>query len=247
MALTAKQRCFVDEYLIDLNATQAAIRAKYSPKTAQEQSSRLLSNVMVQAAIAVRQKQMAKATGITPEKVLQRWWELANVDVNELIEYRRDNCRHCWGKGHQYQWTEGEYEKAQREAEDKGDDSPECSGGFGYVATREPNPECPECSGEGRGKIHVHDTRRLSGPARQLYAGVKLSKDGLQVLMEDRSRALENVARHLGMFESRHDVERKRMENERLRKQLDDPDDAPPTPVRVVVEVKDARKPDAEP
>ena len=49
--LTPKQQRFVDEYLIDLNATQAAIRAGYSPKTAQEQSSRLLSNVMVQPGI----------------------------------------------------------------------------------------------------------------------------------------------------------------------------------------------------
>ena len=52
MALTQKQRLFVDEYLIDLNGTQAAIRAGYSATTAQEQSSRLLSNVMVQAGIA---------------------------------------------------------------------------------------------------------------------------------------------------------------------------------------------------
>ena len=50
--LTDKQRRFVEEYLIDLNATQGAIRAGYSKKTAQEQSSRLLSNVMVQDAIA---------------------------------------------------------------------------------------------------------------------------------------------------------------------------------------------------
>jgi hypothetical protein len=48
-----KQRRFVDEYLVDLNATQAAIRAGYSPRTAQEQSSRLLSNVMVQAVRSV--------------------------------------------------------------------------------------------------------------------------------------------------------------------------------------------------
>ena len=49
--LTPKQQRFVEEYLIDLNATQAAIRAGYSEKTAQEQSSRLLSNVMVQEAV----------------------------------------------------------------------------------------------------------------------------------------------------------------------------------------------------
>lgn len=43
--MTDKQARFCEEYMIDLNATQAAIRAGYSPKTAQEQSARLLSNL----------------------------------------------------------------------------------------------------------------------------------------------------------------------------------------------------------
>lgn len=49
--LSAKQRAFVTEYLVDGNATQAAIRAGYSPKTAQEQGSRLLSKVIVREAV----------------------------------------------------------------------------------------------------------------------------------------------------------------------------------------------------
>jgi phage terminase small subunit len=68
--LTDKQQRFVEEYLIDLNATQAAIRAGYSEKTAQEQSSRLLSNVMVQKALAESSRQRAEKTGITAEWVL---------------------------------------------------------------------------------------------------------------------------------------------------------------------------------
>ena len=49
--LTTKQRCFVDEYLIDLNATQAAIRAGYSEKTAQRIGSENLSKPLVKKAI----------------------------------------------------------------------------------------------------------------------------------------------------------------------------------------------------
>ena len=45
--MTTKQQRFVEEYLIDLNATQAAIRAGYSAKTANEQGARLLANVSV--------------------------------------------------------------------------------------------------------------------------------------------------------------------------------------------------------
>lgn len=70
--LTRKQQRFVDEYLIDLNATQAAIRAGYSEKTAQEQSSRLLSNVMVQ-------EYMQK-------KMQQREDDLI-ADQNEVLRY----------------------------------------------------------------------------------------------------------------------------------------------------------------
>lgn len=60
MALNDKQKQFCNEYMIDLNATQAAIRAGYSQKTAQEQSARLLSNVMVQEYIQELQKRYCK-------------------------------------------------------------------------------------------------------------------------------------------------------------------------------------------
>ena len=51
--MTEKQECFVSEYLIDLNATQAAIRSGYSAKTADQQGSRLLANVKVQQAVVI--------------------------------------------------------------------------------------------------------------------------------------------------------------------------------------------------
>ena len=54
---------FVDEYLVDLNGTQAAIRAGYSEKTAAQQASRLLRNVKVQQAIATRQRELAERRG----------------------------------------------------------------------------------------------------------------------------------------------------------------------------------------
>ena len=68
--ITPKQQCFVDEYMKDLNATQAAIRAGYSKKTAQEQSSRLLLNVMVQEAVAKEQKERSERTKVTADMVV---------------------------------------------------------------------------------------------------------------------------------------------------------------------------------
>jgi phage terminase small subunit len=76
--LTAKQQRFVDEYLNDLNATQAAIRAGYSEKTAQEQSSRLLSNVMVQAAIQEAQNKRSERTEVTQDFVINTIVETIN-------------------------------------------------------------------------------------------------------------------------------------------------------------------------
>ena len=69
--LTPKQQRFVEEYLIDLNATQAAIRSGYSERTAQEQSSRLLSNVMVQEAVQKAKNKLSERTELTVEMVVQ--------------------------------------------------------------------------------------------------------------------------------------------------------------------------------
>lgn len=68
--LNEKQEAFCREYIIDLNATQAAIRAGYSAKTAQEQSSRLLSNAMVSDRVAELKAERAQRTQIDADWVL---------------------------------------------------------------------------------------------------------------------------------------------------------------------------------
>ena len=69
--MTPKQERFVTEYLVDLNATQAALRAGYSPRTAPQQGSRLLKNVDVQAVIATQQSQKLQAVEVRIEDVLR--------------------------------------------------------------------------------------------------------------------------------------------------------------------------------
>lgn len=81
MALTPKQEAFVAEYLVDLNATQAAIRAGYSEKTAYSMGQRLLKNVEVAAAIAEAQAKRAERTEITQDRVLI---ELAKIGFSDL-------------------------------------------------------------------------------------------------------------------------------------------------------------------
>lgn len=82
--LTVKQKVFVAEYLIDLNATQAAIRAGYSKKTAEVTGSRLLSNVKVQSAIQNAMNNREKRTEITADKVLNELAKIAFVDGSDF-------------------------------------------------------------------------------------------------------------------------------------------------------------------
>lgn len=78
--LTPKQQRFVDEYLIDLNATQAAIRAGYSEKTANEQGSQLLAKLSISESIAAAMKKREQRTEITQDRVLQEYAKLAFLD-----------------------------------------------------------------------------------------------------------------------------------------------------------------------
>lgn len=71
MALTERQRIFADEYLIDLNATQAAIRAGYSKKTAYSQGQRALKNVEIYNYIQSRLEEKEKARIASQDEVLQ--------------------------------------------------------------------------------------------------------------------------------------------------------------------------------
>lgn len=210
MALTAKQKKFVAEYLIDLNATQAAIRAGYSEKTARSMGQRMLTFVDIQEAIQQAMEKRSVRTKITADMVLERWWAIANADPNELIYHRRVCCRYCFGRDHQYQWEdEDEYESAVRSAIDRAKmaDSepvvPSNTGGYGFDPTIRPHPKCPKCFGEGHGDIKAMDTRDLSPQAKLLYAGVKTTKDGFEIKMRDQDKALENVARHLGMYKDK--------------------------------------------
>jgi phage terminase small subunit len=89
-ALNARQVRFVEEYLIDLNATQAAIRAGYSARTAQEQGSRLLCNVMVSPAIAAAMEARSKRTQITADRVLEELAKIAFSDMRAFAKWGPD-------------------------------------------------------------------------------------------------------------------------------------------------------------
>jgi phage terminase small subunit len=90
--LTARQKFFALEYLKDLNATQAAIRVGYSPKTAFVQASRLLSNVKVQGEVQKAMDARAKRIEISADKVLQAIALQAFYDTRRLFD-EDGNCK----------------------------------------------------------------------------------------------------------------------------------------------------------
>lgn len=84
--LTAKQAAFVAEYLIDLNASAAARRAGYSPRTANRIGPENLSKPVIAAAIGQAQAERAERTRITADRVLE---ELAKIGFSNLLDYHR--------------------------------------------------------------------------------------------------------------------------------------------------------------
>jgi phage terminase small subunit len=94
MKLSPKRARFVDEYLVDLNATQAAIRAGYSARSAKVTASRLLTDANVAAAIQAARNRTANKLEITRERVLQEYARIAFADIRKLFTW--DEERACY-------------------------------------------------------------------------------------------------------------------------------------------------------
>jgi len=90
MALNDKQEMFCREYLIDLNATQAAIRAGYSEKTANAQASRLLVNVNIQNRIKELKSNRNERVEVDADYVLKRLVEIDQMDVLDILNESGD-------------------------------------------------------------------------------------------------------------------------------------------------------------
>jgi len=91
--LTAKQEKFVDEYLIDLNATQAAIRTGYSKKTATVIGAENLTKPNIQEYLQKRQSELQKKAKLTPEMVIDELSHIAFDDVKNYLSFRTEKTK----------------------------------------------------------------------------------------------------------------------------------------------------------
>lgn len=214
-ALTLKEMMFVHELLKDerMVAWKAYRRAFQvtNQRTCEVNASRLLSLAKVKKYLQEQMEARMQRVKVSQDQVFNRLWGMFTADVNEIMEYRRENCRHCHGKDFAFQWRdETEFRTACADVErnnhclaegEKPQQMPTNEGGYGFVKTDPPNPDCPNCSGEGYGHTHFHDTRFLSGDAARLFAGVKETQNGTEVKVHDQLAIGKLIMQHMGMLD----------------------------------------------
>lgn len=204
---------FLLEYLKDFNGAAAARRAGVPVPSARSWASRTLADPAVAQRVAELKAQYLKRVDLEVVDLVDRLARIATADVTELVEFRRCCCRHCWGQGFRYQRTDTELraararhgkqvkalEKEGRDLTDEVEPFDE-EGGGGFNATHDPNIDCPECFGDGVGVPFLKDTRDLSPNAAAAFAGLKVTKDGVEVKTHDPIKAIELLGRNKGAW-----------------------------------------------
>jgi phage terminase small subunit len=208
-----KERLFVTAYLTHLNASKAARVCGYGYLEAPRAGHKMLKKPSIRQAIddalaarLERLQQKLEQVEADEPFVLQKWFDIIRADVNEVVQHRRTCCRYCHGTDGGYQRTRQErqrdYNAWKMSPEALVDEFDEL-GGVGYDPTLAPHPDCSECFGEGVSNVHIADTRDLSPAAAALFAGVKQTKDGVEVKLHSKEKALELMARHFGMLKDK--------------------------------------------
>lgn len=212
MVLTAQQEQFAQHYAVHRNGS-AAYRHAYNvrPETSDQSIAVNASKLLGDANVTLRILEIVDAATANLDATrdltaaARAWWDIWTADPDELIGLRVGACRHCWGDDHGFQWKEHEYLKAMEDWErlvkiTPDLPMPDIGGGFGYRRTAAPNATCPVCEGEGLERVVARDTSKLSPGARKLYGGVKQTRNGVEIIMADKVKALENATRMLGGF-----------------------------------------------
>jgi phage terminase small subunit len=221
--LSAEERQFVIQFMVDLSVRSAAERCGIPYDLAKK----LMGKRKIQDMIARERNGRLNRTQIYADEVLRRVWMIATADPREIVNIRRVNCRYCWGHDHRHQFTNEELRKAEQEHKSTMMRLPEKLrvpfddlGGNGFRVNGPPNPECPECGGEGEAKAFIQDTENYSPAAALLYAGVKVSKFGdIDVRLHNQFDALKAVAHYVGLNIQRHAIstlDPAKMTNEQL-------------------------------
>jgi len=162
MKLTDKQRRFCDEYLVDMNATQAAIRAGYPAKTANKVGSQLLGNTRLSEYIQSKQNATAKKLDISRERVLS---ELANIGFAKITDF-----------------LEIVEEEVVSNPLSEGQPVPD---GYKEIVHKYK-------------RVDIFETLKVTPEAVPAIASVKQGKDGIEIKVHDKVKALEAICKMQG-------------------------------------------------
>lgn len=209
---------FIDEYPVDMAATKAAIRAGYSPKTAHAQASKLLSNPIIKEQIDIKLSDIAKKADVDTLYVLNKFKSIVETDSRKLSGIKIICCRYCWGVNNRYQFTPAEMERA-FEKHNENEEKKQLlnaayktkpfdeRGGNKYDGRKKPNPECPECFGNGVEKVYFGDVTELNAEEAFIFEGAEISKDGMKIKTISKDSAMDKLARYVGFYEKDNSVE----------------------------------------
>lgn len=209
--LDARQAKFVDLWLVTYDARESYREAGFTCKNdnaASAGASRLLKKVKHHPYTLARQVELFARTADVQNQLIATYHAASFADPRELVEYVRRCCRFCYGKGFKFQFRPSEMErrrdqyeadKAAAEADKKEIGEFDELGGLGYDSKKAPNPDCPECDGDGEGRALFKDTSNLSPAALTLFEGVKEGKDGTEIKVASQKGYRDGLARLFNM------------------------------------------------
>ena len=202
--LDAKEKLFVETYIQTRDARGSALHAGYSLTVARSTAYLWVSSPFekkrVYEAVQDGLEKLVRKSRISNAQIEERLERIAFANPRDLIDLQRGCCRHCYGENGGYQWTEAEYYAAVEGAEKARGKMPAWGGGIDFDPFKDPNPECKNCVGVGVERVVPKDTRDYSPDAAALYAGVKITKQGLEIKTHNQLEALQLLAKMRGVL-----------------------------------------------
>lgn len=199
--LQAREDIFVKEYTATFNASKTALAMGVTVGTVRK----MLKRQSVQEKIAERMRPRAAKLGVDADSLMEMWAKILTFDTNEIMQHRRQCCRFCYSTDGSPMISMDEYYEEKKKYDRRRlykPDMPEYPPyeGEWWDRSLPPKDDCPNCHGEGEPYVWIADTRYLSPFAKYMYSGIKMVKGEIEVIMLNKEKAAENLAKALGLF-----------------------------------------------
>lgn len=183
---------------------KSAIMAGYKPTRAHHKAYLLLREPRIIKYRAELEAEALCKISVSIDEHVRKRHAIANLSIDEFCDYYTPPCRHCWGDNNEYQRTAHEMEEAlltyqTNSTKNKPPFNPR--GGEGYHDRQPPNPDCPNCFGDGdkfNKRMVLKDWSDMSSIARSAITSVKMHSDGtLKEFITDKAAANAEIAAYI--------------------------------------------------